>query len=303
MTGPVFRLDDRMAEARIIDEPARNDAFAGFEHVFTYDFDTADELKSAAGKMKPTVRDGVLVVEHAPDDYLRNASPIAIVTDDIGEIIVRVKATKGTRFSLGWSPKAEPEQPWRWRVDIPLIADGKFHNYTINARNALRRGLDEGNELHFLALQPSDVPGDKRRGRFHPLSLHAQQVPAQAARRSLRGGRRRNAAGDVDAAAADAGVQHAHPGAGSAPELRDGGARQALARAVRSSGRERLEDDRAAQPDASMRRVRGTMRVTTCAPGLDARSHCDSPSMAKPAAWDSGAIPSSTAARPSRCAS
>ena len=40
-TGPVFRLDDHMAEARIVDEPARNDAFAGFENVFTYDFDTA----------------------------------------------------------------------------------------------------------------------------------------------------------------------------------------------------------------------------------------------------------------------
>src|SRR5688572_15929703 len=32
-TGPVVRLDDHMAEARIIEEPARNDALAGFEHV------------------------------------------------------------------------------------------------------------------------------------------------------------------------------------------------------------------------------------------------------------------------------
>ena len=56
-------------------------------------------MKSAAGKMKPTVRDGVLVVEHAHDDYLQNAQPIEIVTDDIGEIIVRAKATKGSRTS------------------------------------------------------------------------------------------------------------------------------------------------------------------------------------------------------------
>src|SRR4029450_12032994 len=51
--------------------------------------------------------------------------------------------------------------PWRYRVEIPLIADGEFHNYSINARNALRRGLEEGAKLHFLALQPSDVPGDR----------------------------------------------------------------------------------------------------------------------------------------------
>jgi len=159
-TGPVLRLDDHMAEARIVDEPVRNDALAGFEHVFTYEFDTPDELVAAQGKARPTVRDGVLAVEHVPDDYLHNARPIEIVTDDVGEIVVRVKATQGKHFSLAWSPKAQPENPWRWRVDIPLIADGKFHNYSINARNALRRGLDEGKELHFLALQPSDVAGD-----------------------------------------------------------------------------------------------------------------------------------------------
>ena len=133
--------------------------------------------ESAAGKMKPTVRDGVLVVEHVRDDYLRNARPIEIVTDDVGEIVVRARATKGTHFSLAWSPKAQPELPWRYRVDIPLIADGKFHNYTINARNALRRGLDEGNELHFLALQPSDVPGDRVEVDFiRFLSTHSKYL-------------------------------------------------------------------------------------------------------------------------------
>ena len=160
-TGPVLRLDDHMSEARIIEEPVRNDVLAGFEDVFTYEFDTPGELQSAAGKMKPQVRDGVLVVEHAKDDYLRNAQPIEIVTDDVGEIIVRARATKGTHFVLAWSAKAQPDNPLRFRVDIPLIADGKFHNYSINARNALRRGLDEGNELHFFALQPSNVPGDR----------------------------------------------------------------------------------------------------------------------------------------------
>jgi arylsulfatase A-like enzyme len=160
-TGPVMRLDDHMSEAKIVEEPVRTDAYAGFENVFTYEFDAPGELESVQGKLKPTVSNGVLTVEHVRDDYLRNARPIEIVTDDVGEIVVRARATKGKHFSLGWSPKAQPELPWRWRVDIPLIADGKFHNYSINARNALRRGLDEGKELHFLALQASDVPGDR----------------------------------------------------------------------------------------------------------------------------------------------
>src|SRR5688572_30967640 len=30
-TGPVLRLDDHMSEARIIEEPVRNDVLAGFE--------------------------------------------------------------------------------------------------------------------------------------------------------------------------------------------------------------------------------------------------------------------------------
>ncbi|HXS92893.1 MAG TPA: sulfatase [Steroidobacteraceae bacterium] len=175
--GPVLRLDDHIAEARIVDEPVRNDALAGFEHVFTYDFDTPDELVSAQGMLKPTVRDGVLVVEHVKDDYLHNARPIEIVTDDVGEIIVRAKATKGTHFTLAWSPMAKPELWLRYRVDIPLIADGKFHNYSINARNALRRGLDEGKELHFIALQPSDVPGDRVEVDFiRFLSTHSKYL-------------------------------------------------------------------------------------------------------------------------------
>ena len=113
-TGPVLRLDDHMAEARIVDEPVRSDAYAGFENVFTYEFDKPDELVSAGGKLKPEVHDGVLTVEHVKDGYLQNAQPIEIVTDDVGEIIVRAKATKGAHFSLGWSPKAKPEIPWRY---------------------------------------------------------------------------------------------------------------------------------------------------------------------------------------------
>lgn len=189
-TGPVLRLDDHMAEARIVDEPARGDAYAGFENVFTYEFDEPDALTSAAGQLKPKVHDGVLTVEQVGTDYLRNAQPVDIVTDDVGEIVVRAKATKGAHFSLAWSPTAKPQIPLRLRVDIPLIADGKFHNYSINARNALRRGLEEGHTLHFLALQPSDVPGDKVAVDFiRFLSTHSKYLrkPRDVAYESIAG--------------------------------------------------------------------------------------------------------------------
>jgi arylsulfatase A-like enzyme len=190
LTGPVLRLDERMAEARIVDEPVRGDVYAGFENVFTYEFARPDELKSAAGKAQPVVRDGVLVVEHVEGDYLQNAQPIEIVTDDVGEIVVRARATKGTHFTIGWSAKAQPELPWRHRVDIPLIADGKFHNYSINARNALRRGLEEGSELHFFALQPSNMPGDRVEVDFiRFLATHAKYLrkPRDLAYESIAG--------------------------------------------------------------------------------------------------------------------
>jgi arylsulfatase len=190
MTGPVLRLDDHMSEAKIVEEPMRTDAYAGFENVFTYEFDAPGEMESATGKLKPSVSKGVLTVEHVRDDYLRNARPIEIVTDDVGEIVVRARATKGKHFWLAWSPKAQPEIPYRYRVEIPLIADGEFHNYSINARNALQRGIDEGAELHFLALQPSDVPGDRVEVDFiRFLSTHSKYLrrPRDLAYESIAG--------------------------------------------------------------------------------------------------------------------
>ena len=128
--------------------------------------------------MKPTVRDGVLCVEHVSDDYLRNARPDR---DRDGRRRRDRRAREGhararTSRSAG-ARRRSRSIPWRYRVDIPLIADGKFHNYSINARNALRRGLDEGNELHFLALQPSDVPGDRVEVDFiRFLSTHSKYL-------------------------------------------------------------------------------------------------------------------------------
>jgi arylsulfatase A-like enzyme len=159
--GPFFRFDDRMAEARVVEEPVRTEAYEGFENVFAYEFDDPQELEPAEGPMSTEARDGVLRVHQTKDGYLRNAKPISIVTDDVGEVVIRARARKGKHLALGWNPAATPDRPWVYRIEIPLIADGEFHTYFINARNALRRGLDEGSELRFLAVRPSDVEGDE----------------------------------------------------------------------------------------------------------------------------------------------
>jgi arylsulfatase A-like enzyme len=159
--GPVVRLDDRIAEARIIEEPVRTAAYTGFENVFALEFDAADLTTRQGGAMRPQVRDGVLVVTQTRDEYLRNSQPVAIVTDDVGEVVIRARARKGKHFTLGWSRTPDPDKPWRFRLQIPMIADGEFHNYFVNARGALRRGIDDGNQIQFLAVQPSDVDGDE----------------------------------------------------------------------------------------------------------------------------------------------
>jgi arylsulfatase len=160
--GPVVRLDDRIAEARIIEEPVRTDAYSGYENVFALEFDSAELTTAPGGEMPVQVREGVLVVTQAQDAYLRNAQPVAIVTDDVGEVVIRARARKGKNFTLAWNPHADPVRPLQYRLQIPMIADGEFHNYFVNARSALRRGLEEGgNQIHFLAVQPSDVVGDE----------------------------------------------------------------------------------------------------------------------------------------------
>ena len=162
MAGSVVRLDDRMAEARIIEEPVRTVTYAGLETVFAFEFDDAGGLTlSPARGMRAQVSDGMLVVTQAQQDYLRNAQPMAIETDDIGEVVIRARARKGKHLLLAWNPNPDPRNPLHNRLRIPLVTDGKFHNYFINARTALRRGLPGGDQIRFVAVQPSDVNGDR----------------------------------------------------------------------------------------------------------------------------------------------
>jgi arylsulfatase A-like enzyme len=161
MAGPVIRLDDRLAEARIIEEPMRTDAYAGFENVLAFEFDNADLTLLPARGMKAQVRAGMLVVTQTEQDYLRNAQPISIETGDIGEVVIRARVRRGKHLLLAWNPNPDHPNPLHNRLRIPVIPDGKFHNYFINARTAFRRGLPGGGQIRFVAVRPSDVNGDQ----------------------------------------------------------------------------------------------------------------------------------------------
>jgi arylsulfatase A-like enzyme len=161
MVGSAVRLDDSLDAARIIEEPVRTDVYAGFENVFAYEFDDPGLTPAPGSRMKALTRDGVLVVTQTGRDYLRNSQPIVIETDDIGEVAIRARARAGKHLSLRWNPNPEPDRPKHYELEIPLIADGEFHNYFINARSAFRRGRGEGaTQIRFIAVEPSDVDGD-----------------------------------------------------------------------------------------------------------------------------------------------
>jgi arylsulfatase A-like enzyme len=160
--GPIFRLDDRMVDATVVEEPVRTAEYDRFEVVFAYEFDEEDQLVPGAGTAAPLTQNGRLLVRQTGRrHYLQNGQPIAIAKDEVGEIVVGMRASRGKSIRLAWSPETHPKERWNNKVSTPIIADGKFHTYFINARNIFGRGLDAGDQIRFLAVQPSDTEDDE----------------------------------------------------------------------------------------------------------------------------------------------
>ena len=109
------------------------------------------------------VRDGALEVVNDPDDYLVNAVPLAVPRDEVGDILIRARADKGSYLRLAWSTAEGPKDGkiWRDKFDIRFRDNKDFHTYVVNARNVLKRGLKAGESLGRLYLQPADVAGAK----------------------------------------------------------------------------------------------------------------------------------------------
>ena len=128
-----------------------------------FDDPAAPDLKAAQGGPATTMRDGVLEVVSDPDDYLENAVALAVPRDEIGDLVIRMKADKGTYLRLAWTSAEGPSDGkiWRAKLDVRFIDNQDFHTYVVNARDVMRRGLRQGENLGHLYIQPADVAGAK----------------------------------------------------------------------------------------------------------------------------------------------
>ena len=161
--GTFYRLDDMLDRAVVKQEPPAGTVDSALIGALEFDDPAAPDLKSVQGGTSTTMRDGVLEVVNDPDDHLENAVALAVPRDEIGDLVIRMKADKGTYLRLAWSRAEGPSDGkiWRAKLDVRFIDHQDFHTYVINARDVMRRGLRPGENLGRLYILPADVSGAK----------------------------------------------------------------------------------------------------------------------------------------------
>lgn len=161
-TGEFVRLDEQLDRAVLKRRPAEVADTGTILQSLEFDDPNALELKAADGALRLEAQNGVLRVVNDPADHLVNAVPLTVPRDEVGDLLIRLKAEKGSYLRLGWSAKGRPPTDgliWRHKFDLRLDEGGDFHTYVVNARNVLKRGTRPGEQVGQLYLQPSDAPG------------------------------------------------------------------------------------------------------------------------------------------------
>ena len=163
MNGPFFRLDDMLDRAVVKQAPPEMAAERAVVGALEFDDPGKPDLKAAQGSLATGIRDGMLEVTSDPDDYLENAVELAVPRDEIGDLVIRMKADKGTFMRLAWTNAEGPADGkiWRAKLDVRFNDTKDFHTYVINARDVMRRGLGRGENLARLYIRPSDISGAK----------------------------------------------------------------------------------------------------------------------------------------------
>jgi arylsulfatase len=159
VNGAFYRFDEHLAEARVARAPKIE---ASAEEAILYALEMSDS--GASGLVAPNadveqrLENGSLYLSgHGGTGYLTNETPITVRRDQVGDIVIRARATKPTRLTLGWSREARPEKPFKNQFDVTLEASEGLQTYVINARDILRRALGPNDPVAHIFIRPSAV--------------------------------------------------------------------------------------------------------------------------------------------------
>lgn len=163
MNGTFYRLDDMLDRATMKQAPLDQAAERSVIGALEFEDPAKPDLKAAQGGLAVSTHDGVLSATNDPDDYLQSAVALAVPREEIGDLVIRMKADKGTFMRVAWTSADGPADGkiWRAKLDVRFNDTKDFHTYVINARDVMRRGLKPGENLSRLYIQPSDVAGAK----------------------------------------------------------------------------------------------------------------------------------------------
>jgi arylsulfatase A-like enzyme len=164
--GSYYRFDDHL-DAAVVERSAVPSAPRGSAGTLAIEYDGGDAVRFVPREATHVIEDGTLRFTYGAGDYLI-ATGLSVERDAVGDIELRIRVERGRKLELAWS--REPLDRWRrgprWRhtygsIHIDLVPDGEFHDYVIDAGNALRYRTNAGETIQALFAQPSDVPGDR----------------------------------------------------------------------------------------------------------------------------------------------
>src|SRR5215213_3049409 len=129
LNGPAVRLDEMLDRAVPAERPNPAVAEGGGDGggvVYALEFDDpaagAAGLAPAPGSPPAEVRDGTLRTTSGAqrETYLASPNTLAIPTADVGNILIRARASKGAFMQLAWTGEAGPDHGriWRNRLDV-----------------------------------------------------------------------------------------------------------------------------------------------------------------------------------------
>jgi len=157
--GDFVRLDDRLADANVVEAPTLTSA--GVESIlFSLEMDDSGRsgLVAPNDDVTQSIRDGVLRLSgHGGVGFVSNVAPIDVERQQIGDIVIRARASKQTRMTLGWAQDANPDNPFKNQLDMTLEASEELQTYVIDASEVLRRGLGPEDAVGHIFLRPSSI--------------------------------------------------------------------------------------------------------------------------------------------------